>query len=1542
MKRFLQIVVCLIAMTSMARAAAPVISNVLVTATTPTSGTITWTTDIPSTSMLQYGTTSAIPYQTNVNYTLTTTHSMTLPLLTAGPLYYVAAVSGDNAGNNTQSATITFSVCGSPTIPVSGTVNNYYEYGSYTLTWIPPTGTSGTTPTACGAPIQKTITGNLSGSASFTTAVADASKVVPGPGQWEIQATDAGNLAPITTYAYLAQSSQDVSPALQLAASTAGLTACIINTLSGITYPTDCGGGALSLQHNGVPLTNQKVLNFNDAIPAPPGGNINVTFQSDANGDLSGYIPTGGIGGCPQGVCIQNSPTATQGVSQPASTTFYLNAYDPQSAAPASIQGFPLTMNSDFSQYQVNSGSGSEGFPGGLQITSNYYGLTQNTQNTFGGVPSYGYGSYLAGTRDIINRYNSGQTFGSWNNINCHGTGDCIGQFDTVTADGGINRQDDEGVKWADSLVQEDPLVFTATINAAVSTGATVIPTNCTIGCNTEGADRLLIDTNSGKTLTGTFTQSSWAATVNQVPFAISDASASYPVSTIFALCYSGSDNGAGGAAGCPTNGTAPSGYIPPQSTSPTQQSPAASIATTVLPSYSGQPGYFCTSIQSSNPSGSCYVPASGVVCISDAQEYETVNYTYSGGTMTLLNLQFSHLNGMTAAVGGMCGDAVEASNTIYTLGGTTGVQSQVYPIEGSPNSTTILDITQRTNEGYGSVAIGDSQNDWGFSTTASGFSSSGALININVTNPSSSPGVPTGAYSGCLAALNDLSVTINTANSTYNGTYPLTQTGCNSFTYSPGTVSGTQPTTGTVSFTNMQYTIFPAARVISVSDSYIGTQCTSLAACIRHNFYLMPNTMAWALSDPVREPHYQQMNITGGGSPRIIERWTREQYIGSDPAGTTNLGVMSRTQEGTAQVNEFPSTEYVGHGGTYQAPQSAYRASGIWNDDLDISSAPENSILNVVGWKPDIGPSSPLSFFSWLTLPSLPGSFPGFNSDICGYDPSYNLANRGQAITSGLFYCGQNAPGTVINHQSVTAFELGQFIADWSLTAPQINANNVSVNTLSNTPAYSVLPIGTPGSTVYNYEIVSHDENGGSTVPTGPGFFNTGNATLNSTNYNQICAFRNPGVYSYDFLKEVSGTWYSLATNVAVGNGASFSQVPNYTCFNDQGGSTSAYVVPTVNTTGSIAANSVVTSLLTATTSISTPNVFATNLTVGNCVQAGAGGLLVTTANPCGSGGGGMVYPPTGVGNSNGTAWSTSYQVGTAANDLVQLTGSGAMPAVSAAAMTGYLYTNLAGSGIVPLANGGTGTASPGLVGGTGITISGSWPNQTITASGSGGSGFPIILGSTSIAGSSTTASISGLTVNGVTLVSGGSTSSFLNQYGTYSTVAQVTNFSAPSGSWPTWLVPTVTNSTTTPSLAVAASTIPIAAGGTGTTTPALVAGLGIAISGSWPDQTVALAVTPVAINIASFAIPANTCYGSSGSSTPATVTMTGVTTSPVTAVVPSYSANSSAIAGWGTTGGLNLEAWASASNTVSYLVCNPTASSITGGAITFILAAL
>jgi hypothetical protein len=47
--------------------------------------------------------------------------------------------------------------------------------------------------------------------------------------------------------------------------------------------------------------------------------------------------------------------------------------------------------------------------------------------------------------------------------------------------------------------------------------------------------------------------------------------------------------------------------------------------------------------------------------------------------------------------------------------------------------------------------------------------------------------------------------------------------------------------------------------------------------------------------------------------------------------------------------------------------------------------------------------------------------------------------------------------------------------------------------------------------------------------------------------------------------------------------------------------------------------------------------------------------------------------YPGAGVANSTGSAWGTSYTVGTGANNLVQLNGSSQLPAVSAALLTNF-----------------------------------------------------------------------------------------------------------------------------------------------------------------------------------------------------------------------------------------------------------------------------
>ena len=65
-----------------------------------------------------------------------------------------------------------------------------------------------------------------------------------------------------------------------------------------------------------------------------------------------------------------------------------------------------------------------------------------------------------------------------------------------------------------------------------------------------------------------------------------------------------------------------------------------------------------------------------------------------------------------------------------------------------------------------------------------------------------------------------------------------------------------------------------------------------------------------------------------------------------------------------------------------------------------------------------------------------------------------------------------------------------------------------------------------------------------------------------------------------------------------------------------------------------------------------------------------------------CDTPSGSATYPSAaGVANWNGSAWGTSYTVGTAANNLVQLNGTAQLPAVSGALLTGSFTGTLIGS---------------------------------------------------------------------------------------------------------------------------------------------------------------------------------------------------------------------------------------------------------------------
>jgi hypothetical protein len=78
-------------------------------------------------------------------------------------------------------------------------------------------------------------------------------------------------------------------------------------------------------------------------------------------------------------------------------------------------------------------------------------------------------------------------------------------------------------------------------------------------------------------------------------------------------------------------------------------------------------------------------------------------------------------------------------------------------------------------------------------------------------------------------------------------------------------------------------------------------------------------------------------------------------------------------------------------------------------------------------------------------------------------------------------------------------------------------------------------------------------------------------------------------------------------------------------------------------------------------------------------------------------------------------TAWTTLRELPTGGSDGQILTRVSGAPAWGAPSID--LAADV-GATILPVANGGTGTATPGLVEGAGVSITGTWPDQTIAAS--------------------------------------------------------------------------------------------------------------------------------------------------------------------------------------------------------------------------------
>jgi hypothetical protein len=270
-------------------------------------------------------------------------------------------------------------------------------------------------------------------------------------------------------------------------------------------------------------------------------------------------------------------------------------------------------------------------------------------------------------------------------------------------------------------------------------------------------------------------------------------------------------------------------------------------------------------------------------------------------------------------------------------------------------------------------------------------------------------------------------------------------------------------------------------------------------------------------------------------------------------------------------------------------------------------------------------------------------------------------------------------------------------------------------------------------------------------------------------------------------------------------------------------------------------------------------------------------------------------------------------------ASGVTAVTGSGNI------ASSGGTTPNITFTGQLPVANGGTGTATPSIVAGTNVTVSGTWPNQTINAT--GGSGGGDVSGPASSTDNavarfdSTTGKIiqnSGVVINDsgevtvgvwkgteIGLPYGGTGASTASQargnilpsYAgnagkvlAVNTGATDVEYIAVGGSGTVTSVAMSGGTTglTTSGGPITASgtitlggTLAVASGGTGTSTPAIVAGTNVTVSGSWPNQTINAIAAAQVYPSAGIANSTGTAWGTSYTTT-GSGTVVALATSP------------------------------------------------------------
>ena len=435
-----------------------------------------------------------------------------------------------------------------------------------------------------------------------------------------------------------------------------------------------------------------------------------------------------------------------------------------------------------------------------------------------------------------------------------------------------------------------------------------------------------------------------------------------------------------------------------------------------------------------------------------------------------------------------------------------------------------------------------------------------------------------------------------------------------------------------------------------------------------------------------------EELNVVQSNTSKYTTVAQIGAYVNANyPAqGITSITAASPLSGGTITTTGTIGLTSNGVTNAYLATMSPYTIkANITSGTVAPTDATLTAILDTLGSTQ--GMTLYRGNTSWSTLPSS-----GTNTLLSVSGPNANPAWQ------TLSYMIDNA----INSASAQGTILYRGASSWSALAPGLSGQLLRTGGASADPSwYTVTGAGT---------VTSVNASGGTTGMT----FTGGPITVSGTlTMSGTLAVANGGTgqttasAAFNALSPITttgdliiGNGTNSATRLAIGS--------------------NGYVLTSNGTTASWAASAGgVTSFQTSLSGLTPSTSTAGAVTLAGTLGATSGGTGFTTYAA-----GDLIYASATNTLSKLTAGTNGYVLTLASGVPTWAASTGGVTSFSAGSTGLTPSTATTGAitlaGTLAVANGGTGTSTPSIVAGTNVTVSGTWPNQTINATGGSGSG--------------------------------------------------------------------------------------------------------------------------------------------------------------------------------------------------------------------------